>query len=349
MTYAFSTSSHSLSSEMLARIRRAYAIGMENFQQSPESMWWSIDEARRGTIHSAMRDCDDRELSDLLCNPTRHDLLWGIDVMVVGIHDSVAGINGSVSAHPPDITDADAAALRGMLDTLGAEPLANPENGQVPPPLDADRMVECLDRALGVSVGFPNPLPGEYGLCTSRGLLSFRVPQAICHAYRTAVLLKAFGGTGILEIGPGLGRVAYFARLLGVTDYTTVDLPLGIVAQAVWLSATLGEDAIWLPGDEAPQTNRIRLLLPHMLRDEEYTVALNSDSLTEMSDDQAIGYFSYLSRNVRVFLSTNHEANRRKVKELPSLCGIDVVPFRSLSAVRAGYVDDLFIFRHAGR
>ena len=93
----------------------------------------------------------------------------------------------------------------------------------------------------------------------------------------------------IVEIGPGMGRAAYHGHLAGL-DYTTVDLPLGIVAQACFLGRALAPDALWFAGeDQIPQDGRIKLL--YGTPDRNFDMALNVDSITEMPHSIAFDYF----------------------------------------------------------
>jgi hypothetical protein len=72
-----------------------------------------------------------------------------------------------------------------------------------------------------------------------------------------------YGGK-TLEIGPGLGRTAYYARALGITDYTTVGLPMDLVVQAAFLGWVFSEDELAFP-NEVAHPGQIRMLTPATL------------------------------------------------------------------------------------
>src|ERR1700740_810518 len=56
-------------------------------------------------------------------------------------------------------------------------------------------------------------------------------PRAQCATYQIKRLQELNPATRtVVEIGPGMGRTAYHGHLAGM-DYTTIDLPLGIVDQ----------------------------------------------------------------------------------------------------------------------
>ena len=101
---------------------------------------------------------------------------------------------------------------------------------------DPETALSSIDARLNQTIKFPVPIEGEFGLSTFRGLASFRAIQAIYQAWRIFELTNGKSNPAILEIGPGLGRTAYYCYQAGLTDLTTIDLPLGVVAQAFFLS-----------------------------------------------------------------------------------------------------------------
>lgn len=191
---------------------------------------------------------------------------------------------------------------------------------------------------------FPNPFPNEMGYETPAGVISYRAALAVSQAMK----VKELAGirASVLEIGPGLGRTAYHARELGISNYTTVDLPIGMVAQSCFLGATIGPDNIWFATDNTPSANRIRLLtMPDLLREKaRYDFVLNVDSIVEMPPLTALRYALWIRRNAATFLSINREYRRMKVRYLAMAC----FPFSRVSQqaypFRTGYVEDLFTF-----
>ena len=106
---------------------------------------------------------------------------------------------------------------------------------------DVDRILDEIEGTLAAPIRFPNPYPGELGLLTvNRGIASFRAIQALYQAWRLGQLSHGQDDFRVLEIGAGLGRTAYFARALGISDYTIVDIPLTNAAQGYFLGRTLG-------------------------------------------------------------------------------------------------------------
>ena len=160
--------------------------------------------------------------------------------------------------------------------------------------------------------------------------------QAIYQAHRLKGCLSVIEtGQSILEIGGGMGRTAYYAHRLDMVDYTIVDLPLALVGQACFLAGALGEDAVSLHGESRAG---ICLRPPQWLKDNKrrFDIALNVDSLTEMSREYAEYYLSFIRTNCRSFLSINHEANDFTTQELAP----DLFASRMPYPMRRGYVEE---------
>src|SRR5262249_22032469 len=118
------------------------------------------------------------------------------------------------------------------------------------------------------------------------------------------------------EIGPGLGRTAFYCYQAGLTDFTTIDLPLGVVAQTFFLGNALGQDRIWLLGDDPEKVaGRVRLLpAGHPLG--RFDLVLNVDSLVEMPLMTIIEYLRLISKSEALFLSINHGIGGYTVEEV---------------------------------
>jgi hypothetical protein len=173
---------------------------------------------------------------------------------------------------------------------------------------DYEKMLHSLDRLLGHRIVFPN-FPAELGLTNTRGIATVRAVRALYQAWRALTLVANRPDPSVIEIGPGAGRTAYYAYCAGINDYTTVDLPMGMVAQACFLGRALGPDKIWMLADDAGLAGgRIKLLVGH-LPDRKYTLALNVDSLTEMTFNIASEYLRWIRQHCQLFLSINLDAN----------------------------------------
>jgi hypothetical protein len=226
-----------------------------------------------------------------------------------------------------------------LAEAVGARRLWNPL-GSVPSLPQVDDLLDLIDQGLGVRMAFPNPFPGEIGLATSRGVISYRAVQALYQAWRVFTFVNGDLEARIVEIGAGLGRTAFYARQFGLRHYTIVDLPMSSVAQAYFLGRTLGDDAICLFGEVRPG---ISILLPSAFLDAKgtYDAVLNVDSLTELDPKTAKAYCAAIRDRAGVLLSINHEANPFTVRgmcEVVGMIGASRMPYW----MRAGYVEEIF-------
>ena len=201
-----------------------------------------------------------------------------------------------------------------------------------------------LDQTVGFTLQFPNTIPEEYGIGSSRGVVCTRAVQALYQAWKLTQLKPFVQGEKTLEIGAGLGRTAFFANLFGLTDYTIIDLPLANVAQAYFLGTSLGEEQIVLHGEPDDGHSRIRVENPtwfHSTKNH-FNIALNCDSMVEIGIEDVENYWRKLIQQVDLFISMNHEAQSFRVTDLPKRLKVAPRSFRSLHPLRKGYVEELF-------
>tara|TARA_B100000989_G_C19517322_1_gene462337 strand:+ start:1201 stop:2400 length:1200 start_codon:yes stop_codon:yes gene_type:complete len=185
---------------------------------------------------------------------------------------------------------------------------------------------------------FPNIYPGERGIITDFGIASLRTPSAIYQAMQVSKL-----GQNICEIGPGLGRTAYFSKLLGVKKYTLVDLPISSLTQSYYLINSLPNEKISFTGE--PDLNEgIEFRLPDdfFKSNQNYDLVLNVDSITEIDKEIAKDYLKEIIKRSKYFLSINHESNKFTVRSLVS----ELKSFKLLSIhrswIRPGYLEELY-------
>jgi hypothetical protein len=324
------------SPQLVQRISRAYRLGIESYKGRSVPRWFSFGpRSASADIHAALL-ADDDSARAVLADPGSSYLFYGMDNL---FRDHVALTSSSNNARVEQ-----AGICLESLQRLFKVVCCQPDKFD---PGSPESLIAGLEDALGVCIDFPNPFPGEVGLATSRGIVSYRAPQAVFQAHRLLEMCRQADGAKILEIGAGMGRTVYYANRLGLTDYTVVDLPATLVGASCFLAAVLGEDAIWLFGDPpAEQAGRVRLVPPTWLEGsaERFDVALNVDSFTELRREDAERYFFDLHWRVRVLLSINHENNWFRVRDMPRTLKIDAPTTRSPYVMRQGYLDEVFLF-----
>lgn len=331
---------------LVSRIKRAYRLAMDEFDGAGDCQWTQFNEHARDIHESLVTDSDDA-LTRILEDPIPTRLFYGFYSLAQDLNLNESSPDGLKLADW-SIRHIFCCLVR-FAEATAAIRAWNPENLALSNATSQmlETLLIALDDALGVRLDFPNPFPREFGLPTTRGIASYRAPQAIYQAWRTRELLRESGGTNVLEIGAGMGRTAYYARCLGIINYTIVDLPLANVAQAAFLGRVLGSDSIWLPGDpDWQQAGRIRISPPRWLTDSEddFDIAVNADSIPEMDIHHAIGYFQEICRRAPLFLSINQESYSLRVRDLPSRCGIEPRVLRYPHWLRKGYVEEVYRF-----
>jgi SAM-dependent methyltransferase len=280
--------------------------------------------------------------------PAANDLLYGFDEATRAIYSAHQA--GGLACRESWGAGVHKRLVR-LAEAVGAIPVwlrssNRPDNRD----LRVEALLAKLDESLGFQIDFPNPYPGELGLKSSRGLINHRAVFAIYQAWRLFTWRGGKNRTRVLEIGAGSGRTAYYARKLGLCDYTIVDLPLTNVAQANFLGRVLDPSLLVLSDEShgAPQNDRIRIFGPSWFDSsvEVFDVALNADSITEMDCRHATAYFEKLASCTNVFVSINHEANPFNAKDLPTFAGVSYKPLRNPYWLDDGYVEETFLFRN---
>ena len=314
-----------LNDHFLGRVRRAYVLGLEHRRAHTGKIWEGIRTLQQ-SVHDALMDNDTAALREIFRDPLRSDLYYGVDHACRSFADYPIG---------DDYDDVMMIHIKAVATALN---IAIPENPET--------FLDAVDALLGRRVELPPLAAIEAGINTSRGVLTYRALQAMYQA-RRLLELAASTTASVIEIGPGAGRTAFYAYCSGLNDYTTVDLPMGIVAQARYLAIALGPDRIWLPGDKFSNQGRIKLLFDLPTRD--FEIVLNVDSITEMPISVALSYARWIGTHARQFLSINHETNRFTSNEITRAGIVCDHIERHECLARPGYFEELFKIKRARR
>jgi hypothetical protein len=282
---------------LIRRVMTAYKQSCETYQRS-DSFWDGALTDLKAEIHRGLIGDDVNAAAELLRDPAQTTFFWGFDAIA-------KAPAGSIEPHENVIRALNQTgdwkrlyafwlldALSSAAEAVGARrvpyPETNPDQVGIHEASNAtaDRIIDQIDQALGFSLTFPNPFPGELGLPTRRGIVGFRAIQAVYQAWRIAQIAGGNKDFKVMEIGAGLGRTAYFAGLFGIRNYTIVDIPLTSAAQGYFLGRTLGADAVCLAGEA---TDGIKIRTPEHTRASTatYDLVVNVDSWTEMSMEAA--------------------------------------------------------------
>lgn len=346
---AAAPSAQHLTDAFLARVKRSYRLATQAPGQT--GALWNNIQWYQASVHSALMSDDHALLRAVFLHPERTDLYYGVDNLCHTVLSSLKARPDFAQVQTDNAELSNAHIIK-LAEAVGAKRWLPLDGEMAPlyrnrhePDRDADQLLDAIEDAAGFKLAFPAPFEDEMGLPTGRGLIPYRSLQAIYQVHRLRQEVSQ-PDAAILEIGPGMGRTAYYARLSGLKNYTTLDLPMGTVAQACFLGATLGPSAVWMAGDD-PQdaASRIRIL-PATLPwpEQRFDVVLNVDSLTEMGVDPGMAYGEWIATHADTFLSINHEAN------LPTVAAIAARHFAAARSrrfpcwMRNGYVEELYDF-----
>jgi len=222
-------------------------------------MWKVFFSSYHNAIHLDLMKGDAGTVAKIFRDPAASDLFYGFDILNKSYHGFLK---------KKRIRDAYArVCLDGLVrfaESAGASPMDNPETwtARRGSAWETEEILEKLnDKRWPFSVS--NPFPAEHGLKSSRGIISFRLPQALYQAWRIKQLVNGIDNPSILEIGAGLGRTAYYAYELGLKDYSIVDIPITAALQAYFLGRSLGERNIHLDGEQSQETSqKVKILTP---------------------------------------------------------------------------------------
>lgn len=336
--------------QLVKRIVKAYQSAEKEFLGN--SMWQHFFDHRHKPLHDIFQSGNITQATQILRNPGTNDHFYGIDMLAASVTPSIVpDVNNKQSAlgHASVIFD----HLIRFGEAIGAFTLDNSASYNpasyylTPRSWDVNSVVDKLDGFLGVTLSFPNPYPDEWGTLSSRGVISYRVPQALYQAHLVKTMLKDIPNPKVLEIGAGLGRTAYYARLFGIKDYTIIDIPMTAAASGYFLGRTLGEDQVLLLGEHSDHPeNLVKVLTPDQFLndDQQYDLILNVDSLTEMDTKVSKAYLDKIEKSTPLFVSINHESNPATVNQLlkdrPSVKDHK----RNCYWMRTGYCEEIYKF-----
>ena len=318
--------------QTVQRIAAAYRAAVETPLGATDSMWLS------GPLFESKRDVHERLMSDvrkhaleLFSRPIETDLLFGFEDNC----RSQAARPEGLSAR--SLVQGGREQLRLLAEAVGVIRIPLPDTTAE---LDVTTLLEMLDASFGFHIDFPNPWSGEAGLDTGRGILTYRATQALYQAWRLHHLTHETAEPRIVEIGAGSGRTAFYAWRFGLRNYTIVDLPLTAAASAFFLSQTIGSNNVLLYGEDHEDSKPgVRIVPPHAFfqSSDQFDVALNVDSITEMALSTAQAFFLAIDVRASRFLSINHEWNSFRAYDLFA----DRPRSRAPYLMRAGYVEEV--------
>ncbi|HMI18495.1 MAG TPA: hypothetical protein VK533_03020 [Sphingomonas sp.] len=307
----------------------------------------------------------------LLAGPQKHLVRWlargeaeplAADLAALGRSEAAQGFFGGAGQHRRCAGDSAYAQLLAawthdkllsLAEAVGAVRLELPENGAwgetiAIPPAD---LFAAIEIKLGCDLSPPTHVGAFLGIDAGGRVLQMRVLEAIHAAWRLKQIADAHGFGRVCEIGAGAGLTAYYAALLGIEDYTIIDLPTMNAVQAYMLAGSRIGDRVALPGEGRDGAIRV---LPHSafagLARGSIDILYNQDSLPEIERGAASAYLADARRiGVPLLLSINQEAHlptadgrQASVPELIAETGGFTLLSRHRHWLRQGYAEEIY-------
>jgi hypothetical protein len=327
--------------QLIQRIVTSYQLAKK--ENLGNSMWQMFFDRRHKDIHNTFIAGQFDRCAHILRHPKDSDLFYGFDNLCVTFLPT--------HTKPSSLVDFGVSSLDLLVrfgEAIAAIKLDNPEmyGGHAKRKWNASTVLSTIESKLGKEVLFPNPYIDEIGIWTPHGVASTRAIWAFYQAYLIKEHLKGIDNPKVLEIGAGLGRTAYFARMFDIKDYTIIDIPISNLSQAYFLGKVLGDDQVSLLG-EAGEKNKIKILTPDQFlndKDQYYDLIINVDSLTEMASETMQAYINKISQSTSLFISVNHEWNAHTVNDFAMKSQNLKSHERKPYWMRLGHIEEIYKF-----
>ncbi len=335
------------------RLIKAYALanadeGGAKLQLPQDDLWTHLINKEFNQLLQILKSEDAEALSKYLLHFGEQYTWFG------GLTLSVDGFNQQ--RDPSSIALSYLDKLVCLAESEGVLPLENPEQSALWGEnlyADVDKILDGLEKAIGISVVPPTGAVPITGIDTNRGPLHYRHINSLYAALRIKALLPDNGA--ICEYGGGLGIVAYYANKLNFRDYTIFDLPLVNVFAGHFLMNTLGSEAVRLYGEDS-RAATVNVLPYWQCMDAPsgfYALTLNQDSFPEIAPSLVLDYLRQIERTTHTyFLSINQEAEApmgtRSQNSVPALMrSFDHFhrAYRMNYWIREGYAEELYELR----
>lgn len=243
-------------------------------------------------------------------------------------------------------------SLASLCEAIGLLRVENPEQGHYGENLfrDPENLIGLLESFLKIDVVPPNAAGKKFGIRTRKGILALTDVRAIYAARRIQEIVGPVRSPSVCEIGGGIGGVAYYCHLLGIKNYTIIDLPAISMMQGYWLTRALPNAPIVLYGEPDPGGPAIRLLPPSRFGRSRAHLVFNQDSFPEMHREHALSYLRRARHVAPALLSMNQEGENPQTPTSRQTVVADLIEvvsgyrriYRSRHWLRAGYVEELY-------
>jgi hypothetical protein len=359
LRYGFSASApgeidRDIASRMRAIWKRLAGEGASRFVGSG-NMWEIHGDAKQRDFIALLAGDDDAALAAYCTGLPKHAVTHGLFQGDEHYRTLAAATPAQLNAEASRYWDHAVA----LAEYLGVARVECPEQGEWGRALFADMGLTrvAIEQALGTGLLPPQAFEGLFGLAYDDGVLHRRDIHACYAAHRLSQLSAQHPGP-IVEIGGGMGGVAWYANRLGLRDFTIVDLPVVSLLQYWFLAKSLGPECVRfvLSPEDFRHDDRVQLVPASLFGEAAiggFGLAFNMDSFPEMGSAVAGEYLrAFAAKGVPALFSVNQEAKaplttdpngprQAWVREVALEAGWQP-RLRYPDWVHKGYVDELF-------
>ena len=329
--------------EIIGRALRVFRSADIERYYGRDSQWRVFYESKQRATVQTLLEGSVEEAAQILRNLDCNYLCYGFEDLHADVPEAYA-IPGQREAYAMHCKD----LLVRLGEALGVLRVENPEGGEWGNnmQLPQDEVVRRIRQCTKIPLPIPDLNRGLHGLRSGSGLLTERGLNSYYCAYRALQVVGGQNGSRILEIGGGMGYVAYFAVLSGCQEFTVVDLPLSNLLQSYFLMRALGGDRVVLTGEPDPsQGNFVRITsLAFLAKKPPIDLVVNVDGFTEYGIETAGNYLDIIRQISPRMLSVNHEANSYSFRDVVEKTGGFANAQRHPYWMRNGYVEELIDF-----
>ncbi|WP_417385601.1 putative sugar O-methyltransferase [Gimesia sp.] len=325
------------------RLLDAYHKSLEDEHKSSlrregEDVWTELIRNELPDLMAMVENRKAKELADYLMNFGQSFVWFG------GITTCLDGYNKNLDPKQVALTYLD--KLICFSESIGLSRFESPEHGPWGNNLHENlaELVDEIEKHLGISIAPPLGIIHTDGLQINENLFHYRHINGLYCGTRIADLRTDHGK--VCEFGGGLGITAMYARRLGVTDYTMLDLPITCLLAGHYLLHAVGLDSVALYGETMRED--VIKILPFWeclnLPDKSYSLTINQDSFPELAENLITEYLNQIKRiTTDRFLSINHESFYPKTVAnfIKQNSGYQRL-YRGKYWVREGYLEEVY-------
>lgn len=311
---------------MIQRILDFYQRNAEHQDDTASAMWRGILKHRQSKFIAALESGDKSGVIEFLNNMASTGGAFGMEGSCWSSLVMLAQKTGVLACPNPD-------------QPVKHEPMNSEEVGDLRLKIEdvLGFSIQCRD-----CFGFPETLPGP-DPC-------HRFWYYCCAAHSVLQHVQTLRGKSVLEIGAGLGASGLTFQRMESLSYTVIDLPSNATLSAFFIATCLGEDHVWLEGEDFKgQFGRWYSSGNYDgCKVQAYDVVFNMDSFPEIPAIEQEKYLSLIAKTLApggVFISINHESPeyaQRRTLDAVNASGLLKIRSRHPFWPRPGYVEEVY-------